>query len=132
MQALSTQDMPRVYRPTGAGLLASFCHPRRVAHTRSAQPRPFTCAGSPEQDLQRIRFRKGLVSFKERNLRRSRQVAPPVIEAVADVEQQVSWAAGRKLRRALDFREWTPRGKGLVLLNVLVRPCNRVRPRDGR
>ena len=128
MQSVLSQDMPRVYQQTGASLLASFCHQRRVAHTRSVQPRSFTCAQSPEQDLRRIRFRKGLVSFKERKLRHSRQVAPPVIEAAA--EQQLTWAP--KLRRALDFRLWTPRGKGLVLLNVLVRRYICLRPRHGR
>jgi hypothetical protein len=73
------------------------------------------------EELRRIRFRKGLVSFKERQLQRTRQVVLPTIEAAADVEQQVAWAAGSKLRRALDFRLWTARGKGLVLLNLLVR-----------
>ena len=27
-----------------------------------------------------------------------------------------------KLKNAVNFRQWTARGKGLVLLNILVRP----------
>ena len=38
----------------------------------------------------------------------------------ARVSVQVTFAAMRKLKTALNFRQWTARGKGLVLLNVLV------------
>jgi hypothetical protein len=127
MQSLLSQDVPRVCQRTGASLLASFCHPRRAAHTLRGLARPLTCTETPERELRSIRFRKGL-SFN-RKLRRSRHVAPPVVEAVADVEQQSTWAA---VRRALDHRRWTPRGKGLVLLNVLVRRYPRVGLRHGR
>ena len=95
---------------------------RRPAAGASSLCGPCTCAQQkPVEELRRIRFRKGLVSFKERHLQRTRQVVLPTIEAAAEVEQQVAWAAGAKLRRALDFRLWTARGKGLVLLNLLVR-----------
>ena len=36
------------------------------------------------------------------------------------VSVQIAFAAMRKLKTALNFRQWTARGKGLVLLNVLV------------
>ena len=34
---------------------------------------------------------------------------------------QVAFAAISKLKKAVNFRQWTARGKGLVLLNILVR-----------
>ena len=92
---------------------------RQPAAGPSSRSRLCTCAGQKQaEELSRIRFRKGL-SFKERQPQRSR--LPPVIEAAADAEHQIAWAAGNRIRRALDFRLWTARGKGLVLLNLLVR-----------
>ena len=40
--------------------------------------------------------------------------------SLGPVSVQVAFAAMRKLKTALNFRQWTARGKGLVLLNVLV------------
>lgn len=91
----------------------------RQAAAGPSRSRLCTCAGQkPAEELCRIRFRKGL-SFKERQPQRSR--LPQAIEAAADAENQIAWAAGNRIRRALDFRLWTARGKGLVLLNLLVR-----------
>ena len=33
---------------------------------------------------------------------------------------QIAFAAISKLKNAINFRQWTARGKGLVLLNILV------------
>ena len=33
---------------------------------------------------------------------------------------QIAYAAISKLKKAINFRQWTARGKGLVLLNILV------------
>jgi len=35
---------------------------------------------------------------------------------------QAAVAAINKVKDAVNFRQWTARGKGLVLLNILVRP----------
>ncbi len=98
----------------------------------------FTCCVRPrrrQQQLSNIRFRKGLVYYSRRQLERTKQAVQkiePAIEAAVqtqgEVQKQIAWAAVQQLRKTLDFRSWTPRGKGLVLLNLLVRslpasPC---------
>jgi hypothetical protein len=63
------------------------------------------------------------VSFGRRQADSTRQLIEkiqPSIEAAAHPQDHFTWAASKKLKQALDFRTWTPRGKGLVLLNVLV------------
>lgn len=94
----------------------------------------FTCCVRPkrrQEQLSNVRFRKGLVYFSRRQLERTKQAVQkiePAIEAAVqtqgEVQKQLAWAAAQNVKKALDFRSWTPRGKGLVLLNVLVQPRN--------
>ena len=42
------------------------------------------------------------------------------LQVMGRVSMQIAFAAMRKLKTALNFRQWTARGKGLVLLNILV------------
>lgn len=90
-----------------------------------------TCCVRHSQKLSNIRLRKGLVSFGRRQEERTRQIVQKIhtpVEAAVQTQDQVAWAASQKLKKALDFRSWSPRGKGLILLNILVRrasvdPC---------
>ena len=91
----------------------------------------FTCCVRPrgrQQQLSNIRIRKGLVYYSRRQLERTKQAVQkiePALEAAVQtqgqVQKQITWAAVQQLKKTLDFRSWTPRGKGLVLLNLLVR-----------
>lgn len=91
----------------------------------------FTCCVRPkgrQQQLSNIRYRKGLVYYSRRQLERTKQAVQklePAIEAAAQTQlqaqKQIAWAAAQRIKKTLDFRSWTPRGKGLVLLNLLVR-----------
>ncbi|CAL5219032.1 g791 [Coccomyxa viridis] len=101
----------------------SLALPRRV-------DRAVLCRGS--DDLRRrsrfsFRYRKSLVSLGLRKLLekadRAVHKAQPAIQAVAQAEQQIAFAAISKLKNAINFRQWTARGKGLVLLNILVVLC---------
>lgn len=101
-----------------------------VARVRQDADR-FTCCVRPkgrQQQLSNIRFRKGLVYYSRRQLERTKQAVQkiePAIEAAAQTQlqaqKQIAWAAAQRIKKTLDFRSWTPRGKGLVLLNLLVR-----------
>ena len=121
--------MPGLHRRDAAGMAAVSCSGRGPAVVQAAWYRPQLVRCQKPEELRRIRFRKGLVSFKERQIQRTQ----PVIEAAVDVEQQVAWVGKERLRsltRALDFRQWTARGKGLVLLNVLVSADILLSPRN--
>lgn len=124
------QSHATLFRKASAGRSGVGWNLNRMARVGLEADR-FTCCVRPrgrQQQLSNIRFRKGLVYYSRRQLERTKQAVQkiePALEAAVQtqgqVQKQIAWAAVQQLRKTLDFRSWTPRGKGLVLLNLLVR-----------